>query len=212
MHWILRLFLYCFSLVMYANVSGKMTRLTIHTLYCVCCTHIYMFHISLLCTGFYICFFIVSLLLCNPMYLEKWRGSQFIHYNEYVAHIYTLPSRPLLPYNLVHTCFEVRWDVGAHVMRHVNYVHALHKFRSLRITLWYNVLPLITFNHAFIRSATHPNPGTNSSHNHNVHSQTFIIKFLEYWESPWLLRYMKTSSFSSYRSHILPLKMIIQSI
>ena len=156
MHWILRLFLYCFSLVMYANVSGKMTRLTIHTLYCVCCTHIYMFHISLLCTGFYICFFIVSLLLCNPMYLEKWRGSQFIHYNEYVAHIYTLPSRPLLPYNLVHTCFEVRWDVGAHVMRQVNYVHALHKFRSLRITLWYNVLPLITF--TMLSTNPQPNP------------------------------------------------------
>ena len=75
----------------------------------------------------------------------------------------------------------MRWDVGAQVMRVVGYAHfALNKFESQRITLSYNALALIIFDHAFHTSSTKPNPCTNFSHNHNMHSrlQHSLVKFL----------------------------------
>ena len=57
---------------------------------------------------------------------------------------------------------------------------AQNKFEIMSITLWYNALPLIIFNHALHTSSTTPNPCTNLPHNHNVHSQLqhSSVKFL----------------------------------
>ena len=45
-----------------------------------------------------------------------------------------LPSQPLLPYNLVHTHFDVRHEVMALVLGLVSYTHfSLNKFGSLRL-------------------------------------------------------------------------------
>ena len=49
--------------------------------------------------------------------------------------------------------------VGAQVMRVIDYAHfALNKFESLSITLLYNTLPSIIFDHALHISLTNLNP------------------------------------------------------
>ena len=54
-------------------------------------------------------------------------------------------------------------------MRVADYAHfALNKLKSLSITLWYNAWCVCD---SFHTSSTKPNPCTNLSHNHNVHSQ-----------------------------------------
>ena len=133
---------------------------------------------------------------------EKCGGSRFTHYTTHVApnyetiffaergnrtHRYMLEPIPL---SVIRTISSMRLTshalgskrgVGAQVMRVVDYAHfALNKYRSLTITLWYNALPLIIFDHAFHTSSTKPNLCTNFSHNHNVHSrlQHSLVKFL----------------------------------
>ena len=92
-----------------------------------------------------------------------------------------LPFKPLLPCDLAHMHCDVKWGVGPEVMRVVGYAHyALNKFKYISITLWYNALPWIIFDHAFHISSIEPNPCTNFSHNPNVHSrlQHSLVKFL----------------------------------
>ena len=52
--------------------------------------------------------------------------------------------------DLDHTHYDMRQGVGAQEMTIAEYTHfALDKFKSLSSTLWYNGLPLITFDYAF---------------------------------------------------------------
>ena len=62
-----------------------------------------------------------------------------------------------------------------------------NKFESLSITLWYNALSLIIFDHAFHTSSTKPNLCTNFAYNHNVHSwlQHSLVKFLNIESNIW---------------------------
>ena len=121
---------------------------------------------------------------------EKCGGSRFTNYTINVApnyktiffakrgsrtHRYMLepipPFEPLLSCDLARMHWDVRRDVGAQVMRVADYAQfALNKFESQSITLWYNAPPLTIFDHAF-HISLEPNPCTNFSHNHNVHSQ-----------------------------------------
>ena len=60
--------------------------------------------------------------------------------------------------------WDVKQDVEAQVMKVIDYAHyVLNKFDSLSVTVSYNTLPLIIFNHAFHTSSTKPNLCTNSS-------------------------------------------------
>ena len=78
--------------------------------------------------------------------------------------------------DLDHTHYDMRQGVGAQEMTIAEYTHfALDKFKSLSSTLWYNGLPLITFDYAFHMFSSKPNPCTNFSHSHNVHSQSQIV-------------------------------------
>ena len=104
---------------------------------------------------------------------------------------------------------DVRWGVGAQVMRVVDYVHfALHKFESLSITLWYNALPVIIFDRTFHTSSTKPKPYTNFSHNHNVHSRLQRTSRLTTHFHMYL---MKCNIFGII-GHIWPPNTIIESI
>ena len=92
--------------------------------------------------------------------------------HRYMSEFILLASiRTIASCDLDHMHCDVRRGVGAHVMRVVDYAHfSLNKFESLNITHGYNALPLKIFDHAFHKSSTKPNPCTNFSHNHNVHS------------------------------------------
>ena len=107
---------------------------------------------------------------------------------------------------------DVRWGVGAQVMRVANYSHfALNKFESLIITLGYNALPLIIFDYAVHISSSKPNPCTNFSHNHNVHSrlQHSLVKFLNI-ESRYSLSHVSREIYIfGLIDHIRPPKTII---
>ena len=83
-----------------------------------------------------------------------------------------MSSKSLVPYDLAHNHFDaMKWDVGVQVMRLV---------AIFSITLWYNSLPLITFDYGFNTSLAKPNPCTNFSLNHNVYCQLrhSLTKFL----------------------------------
>ena len=99
----------------------------------------------------------------------------YINWYILLASIRPIASMQLSSYAL--RCERGHWGTNGVV----NYAHiALNKFKSLSITLWHNALPLIIFDHAFHTSSTKPNPCTNFSHNHNVHSrlQLSLAKFL----------------------------------
>ena len=107
------------------------------------------------------------------------QNGEFNRTHQYMLEV--ILFEPLLPWDLTHMHCDVRWGVGAQVMREVDYAHfALNKSESQCITLWYNALPLIIFDHAFHTSSTNPNLFTNFSHNHNVHSrlQALLVNFL----------------------------------
>ena len=89
------------------------------------------------------------------------------------THQYMLEPIPLSAIRTITSMHcNVRRGIGAQMMRVVNYAHfALNKFESLKITFWYIALPLTIFDYAFHTSSTMPNPYTNFSHNHNVHSR-----------------------------------------
>ena len=88
------------------------------------------------------------------------------------------------------------------------------KFKSLSITLWYNALPLIIFDHAF-HTSTKPNPCTNFSHNRNVDSwlQHSLVKLLNI-ESHFthFHMYHVICNMFDLIGHIWPPKTIIESI
>mgnify|MGYP006905974274 CR=1 FL=1 len=67
----------------------------------------------------------------------------------------------------------LRWEIGcwgtSKVAGSANF--ACNKFGSLKITPWYNAIPLISFDYAFDTSLTNPNPCMIFSHIHYVHSR-----------------------------------------
>ena len=123
----------------------------------------------------------------------KCGGSHFTHYTAYVApnyktNIFTEQGNHTHRYMLESILLSAIWTIasmrltlhslrcemgiGTQVMRVVGYAQfPRNKFKRLSITLWCNALPLITFNYAFHTSSTRPNPCTNFSNSHNVHSQ-----------------------------------------
>ena len=113
------------------------------------------------------------------------RNRETVHIDICYSPSHYLPFEPLLPWDLAYMHYNVRRGVGAQVMRVAGYANfSLNKFESLSITLWYNALPLIIFDHAFHISSTEPNPCTNLSQPQCALSiATFIGKFLEHRES-----------------------------
>ena len=61
------------------------------------------------------------------------------------------------------------WDIS--FVSNQLWTLCLNKFGSLRIKLWYNGLPLITFNNVSHTPSYKPNPCTNFNHNRGMHSQ-----------------------------------------
>ena len=94
------------------------------------------------------------------------------------------PSKPLLPYDLVHTYCDVRQGIQAHLMRVVAYIihFVLNKFNSQSITFDEMLYPWL---HSNMLSTLKPNPCMKFSHSHvsTFNCDIFISKVLEHWES-----------------------------
>mgnify|MGYP007059122110 CR=1 FL=1 len=95
------------------------------------------------------------------------------------------------------------------MIREVDYTHfAQNKFKSLSITLRYNVLLIITFDYALHTCSTKPNPCTNFSHSHSVHSQLWhsLVNLLNGQTCNSHRYYMETLHVFCLIDHIWPLK------
>ena len=89
------------------------------------------------------------------------RTHQYMLQHISLSTIRTIASMRLSSHAL--RCETECWGTSAKSGRYAYF--ALNKFESMSITLWYNALPLIIFDHAFHTSSTKPNPWTNFSRN-----------------------------------------------
>ena len=164
------------------------------------------------------CYLRESFLQCQCiMRWEKCELSWFIHYIMFVATnrrfnssqisgteytdtcsspSYSLLSKPLPLYNLVHTNYDVRLDLGPEDMTLLDYAcfchvlmwypfqfcgsFVLNKFESLSILRWCNVVPSIIFDYVLHVYYIQPNPCINLSYNQTEHSKLWhsLVMFL----------------------------------
>ena len=144
-----------FAMPMYHDM-GKMGRITLHIWYYICCN----WHLTIKPHS--------SLNKVSTRTGTCWSSS------------HCSSIEPWFLNSLVHTRLNVRWDIEAHVTTLINCAHfPLNMFQTLNIIVLYNGLPPITFDYLHIFNPTQPNPNTNFSHSHSVHSQLWhsFVKF-----------------------------------
>ena len=127
----------------FRNTKGSrhghnMEASTCHTLYYICCTELQTI-------------FVVEQKNHSHRYMLKFRAYPFVDHLNHCFHVVHM-----------HCCW-------GQVMRVVNYAHSVwNEFKSQSFTLWYNAFPLTTFDYAFHKSSTIPNPFMNFAYSHKL--------------------------------------------